>query len=121
MVVFATEAMRSAENSKQVLDAIRDKTGIKIKLITHQEEAYLGLKGALLDAPKADPAMLFEVGGGSAQVAVCSKGRISQESSMPIGTGRLIVEANLTNPCAPEAIETAKELIAKALHGVHVI
>lgn len=117
MVVFATEAMRSAENSKQVLDAIRDKTGIKIKLITHQEEAYLGLKGALLDAPKADPAMLFEVGGGSAQVAVCSKGRISQESSMPIGTGRLIVEANLTNPCAPEAIETAKELIAKALHG----
>jgi len=120
MVVFATEAMRSADNSKQVLDSIREKTGIKIRLITHEEEAYLGLKGALLDAPKASETMLFEVGGGSAQVAVCSNGKISQETSLPIGTGRLIVEANLTNPCSEEAIEAARAIIDNALQSCQI-
>lgn len=120
MVVFATEAMRSASNSKQVLDTIRDKTGIKIKLITHQEEAYLGLKGALLDAPDAAETMLFEVGGGSAQVAVYTKGKISQEISMPIGTGKLIVEAGITNPCSPEALDKASRLIDVALEKCQI-
>jgi len=120
MIVFATEAMRSAANSKQVLDTIREKTGIKVKLISHQEEAYLGLRGALLDAPKADQAMLFEVGGGSAQVAVCTRGRITQEASLPIGTGRLIVEANLTNPCSEEALKLASDIVSKALENCQV-
>jgi len=117
MVVFATEAMRTADNSKQVLETIREKTGIKVKLISHQEEAYLGLRGAFLDAPQAERTMLFEVGGGSAQIALCINGKITHEASLPIGTGRLIVEANLTNPCADEDLQTAKKLIAKAIDG----
>lgn len=121
MVVFATEAMRSAENSKEVLETIRDKTGIKVRLISPEEEAYLGLKGALLDAPKAEETMLFEVGGGSAQVAVCTKGKISQEMSLPIGTGRLIVEANMTNPCSEESLQAASTIISRALEACPIL
>ena len=120
MIVFATEAMRSADNSKQVLETIREKTGIKVKLITHREEAFLGLKGALLDAPDVDRVMLLEVGGGSAQVAVCEQGKITHETSMPIGTGRLMVSANLTNPCPPEALLKAEEIIANALEKCNI-
>lgn len=64
----ATQAARSAENRGEFIERVRSETGIHLEVITSQEEAELTLMGcfSLLD-PAHDRALLFDVGGGSAE------------------------------------------------------
>jgi len=98
MYCFATEAMRVAANNKEVLHKLEKTTGVAIQLISAQREAELGLRGVLLDSD-ASKFLLVEVGGGSAQIAQCTRKRIKQEASLPLGTGTLIAKMGLTAPC----------------------
>ncbi|HCD99662.1 MAG TPA: hypothetical protein DER07_01310 [Armatimonadetes bacterium] len=113
--VFATEAMRSARNHTEVLKRIREATKLKVDLIPPEREAWLSLRGVSLDTPRNDSALLFEVGGGSVQVALCKNGELVQDVSLPIGTGRLIALAGMRNPCPPDIQEHARRLIDAAL------
>lgn len=115
MFVFATDAMRTASNRDEVMRTIRDKTGLTVKLITPEQEAFLGLRGVTLDLPAKQRAMLFELGGGSAQVACVEGPKIIREVSLPIGTGRLIAEADMRNPCPPESVAKAESIIRDAV------
>jgi exopolyphosphatase/guanosine-5'-triphosphate,3'-diphosphate pyrophosphatase len=113
--VFATEAMRAASNHTEVMRTVKEKTGLNVKLITPQQEAFLGLRGVMLDVPAKQPALLLEVGGGSAQIAHVIGPKILQEVSLPIGTGRLIAGADMRNPCPLENVVLAEALVDEAL------
>lgn len=113
--VFATEAMRTASNREEVMRVIRDKTGLGVKLISPEQEAFFGWRGVMLDIPADRRSMLFEVGGGSAQIACVEGKKIIREVSLPIGTGRIIAEADMRNPCPAESISLAEEHIREAL------
>jgi exopolyphosphatase/guanosine-5'-triphosphate,3'-diphosphate pyrophosphatase len=113
--VFATDAMRTASNRDEVMRTIRDKTGLTVNLITPEQEAFLGLRGVTLDLPAKQRAMLFELGGGSAQVACVEGPKIIREVSLPIGTGRLIAEADMRNPCPVESVIKAEGIIRDAI------
>ena len=64
-----TEACRRATNGGMFLDRVEDETGLRLEIITSREEAELTLAGCM---PLLDPAiphvLLFDVGGGSAEV-----------------------------------------------------
>jgi exopolyphosphatase/guanosine-5'-triphosphate,3'-diphosphate pyrophosphatase len=64
----ATEAARLAENREDFVARVREETGIDLEVISSKEEAELTLTGcfSLLD-PAHDHALLFDVGGGSAE------------------------------------------------------
>jgi exopolyphosphatase/guanosine-5'-triphosphate,3'-diphosphate pyrophosphatase len=113
--VFATEAMRSARNHAEVIRRIREATKLQVDLISPEREAWLSLRGVSLDTPRNDAALLFEVGGGSVQVAYCEHGELVKDVSIPIGTGRLIALASMRNPCPPDVQEHAERLIQSAL------
>lgn len=117
--VFGTEAIRKASNQKQVLEAIRVATGIKVDIITGQREAELGLRGAWLDCAADGPFVLCEVGGGSAQVAQCVESEglpfIEREQSLPIGTGTLIAQLGLEGPCSDEQFRELSNRVREAL------
>jgi exopolyphosphatase/guanosine-5'-triphosphate,3'-diphosphate pyrophosphatase len=100
--VFATEAMRLAENHDELLARIRRQLGIEVDMISPRREAELSLRGVQLDSAAPGASVLVEVGGGSAQVARCrDDGTMTDEVSLPLGTGRLMVEAELTQPSDP--------------------
>lgn len=115
LFVFATEAMRSAKNHKDVLKRIKQETGIVVEIISPQREAEFSFLGVRLDTREVEPDLMFEVGGGSAQIAVVDKDAILDEISLPLGTGRLIAEAGLTNPCPIETKDQARAYIDKVL------
>ncbi|MBX7132347.1 MAG: hypothetical protein K1X67_06680 [Fimbriimonadaceae bacterium] len=99
LYVFATEAMRVAKNHDEILARIRRQIGVEVDLISARREAELSIAGVQLDTSAPGPWALIEVGGGSAQVARCREdGVMTDEISLPLGTGRLIVEASLTQP-----------------------
>jgi len=114
LYVFATEAVRKAKNHKEVLRFVRKETGLEVDVITPRREAELGLKGALLDCPKQGKFLFAETGGGSVQVAICDGLEILEETSMPIGTGVLIDQAE----GATKSVEAMKETIEKAISEI---
>jgi exopolyphosphatase/guanosine-5'-triphosphate,3'-diphosphate pyrophosphatase len=69
MRAVATEACRRARNGRAFLDRVRRETGLRLDLITAEEEARLAVAGCapLLD-PAADQLMVVDIGGGSTEL-----------------------------------------------------
>jgi len=107
LYVFATEGMRSALNHQAVLKRILDETGVIVDVITPRREAELSLSGVRLDTRNYGAEMMFEVGGGSAQIGKLAKGTLVEEESLPLGTGRIIAESGLRSPCPDYALTAA--------------
>lgn len=107
--VFATEAMRVASNHGEIIQRIRKEVGIEVDLIPATREAALSMRGCLLDIAPEDPCVLLEVGGGSAQVALCENGELLDERSLPVGTGRLIAEYGIEQPVTREIVERLQQ------------
>jgi len=65
----ATEACRRAGNGAEFLHEVQSATGIKLDIITSQEEARLALTGCapLLEPPHRQ-AIVFDIGGGSTEI-----------------------------------------------------
>ncbi len=64
----ATEACRRAENAEQFLDRVKDELGLKIDIISNEEEArlaFLGCSSLLMKDTRY--ALAFDIGGGSTE------------------------------------------------------
>jgi exopolyphosphatase/guanosine-5'-triphosphate,3'-diphosphate pyrophosphatase len=118
LYVFATEAIRTARNHAVVLQHIRSETGISVDVITPKREAEFGYRGILLDSRATNPDIVFEIGGGSAQIARIAADKVDVDISLPIGTGKLTAESHLKHPATNENVRRIKEHITHALQGV---
>jgi exopolyphosphatase/guanosine-5'-triphosphate,3'-diphosphate pyrophosphatase len=67
---IATQACRMADNGPAFLDRVAEETGLRLQIITPQEEARLSVAGCLnlLDRT-ADAALVVDVGGGSTELS----------------------------------------------------
>ncbi len=67
---IATQACRAASNGQEFLDRIRTDLGLKLEMVTAEEEASLSVKGChdLVDA-NARAVMVFDIGGGSTEIS----------------------------------------------------
>ncbi|MCC6948591.1 MAG: Ppx/GppA family phosphatase [Bradyrhizobiaceae bacterium] len=68
--LIATEACRAAGNGQEFLARVRTATGLNLEVIDRETEARLAAYGcaSLLD-PEASGAILFDIGGGSSELA----------------------------------------------------
>lgn len=87
----ATSAMRDATNGPEILQQVKDATGIDIKIISGQEEAafiYENHVAEHLDTTKSY--LYIDVGGGSTELTLFSAGKQVFKESFNIGTIRLL-------------------------------
>jgi exopolyphosphatase/guanosine-5'-triphosphate,3'-diphosphate pyrophosphatase len=83
--------MRIAENSKNVIAEINAQTGVKIEVISGDEEAKLILGGfSLLNIPKKIAFIVIDVGGGSTEISVFENGKRIASKSFELGTIRIL-------------------------------
>jgi exopolyphosphatase/guanosine-5'-triphosphate,3'-diphosphate pyrophosphatase len=89
--VVATEACRRAKNGADFIDRVTRETGLTLEVITNREEAELALAGCVpLFDPRIPNAIVFDIGGGSTELAWLRRGddgeRLSLDvMSMPVG------------------------------------
>ena len=87
----ATSAMREAGNGRTFADRLEKETGIRLEIISGEEEARL-IQGSI--AYRVDLvgrfALLIDIGGGSVEITLCDNGRVIVAESFPIGTVRLL-------------------------------
>jgi exopolyphosphatase/guanosine-5'-triphosphate,3'-diphosphate pyrophosphatase len=90
-VLLATSAVRDAENGSELEEKVVRSTGLRMRLISGEEEAALGFYGAIsaVGASWQGPTLVVDLGGGSAQLIVgeASSGPTMQVS-LPLGTNR---------------------------------
>ena len=84
----ATSAMRDAENSREIIKAIRKETGVKINVISGREESRLIQLAVIEKIPRKHHLLHIDVGGGSTELAYLKNGKVKQFESFNIGTVR---------------------------------
>ncbi len=113
--VFATEGLRIARNYEAVIKKIASEAKITVDIISPRREAELSLRGVMLDTKNIGANLVFEVGGGSAQIGSIHENRLDEEVSLPLGTGRLIAESGISSPCSRISLRAAETYIEKVL------
>ncbi len=115
--ICATSAMRDASNGEQVVDIILKKTGMKIEIINGYEEADTIFSTELSEYIDSCKNYIYiDVGGGSTEFTVFSKGRRIISKSFQLGTLRFI------NGVIDEQIwQQVKEWIKENTRGVEGI
>lgn len=117
---IATEACRRAANGLEFLARVREQTGLAIDVISSREEAELALEscGPLLSG-NARRALLFDIGGGSTELAwvrVDPNGPpvLMGYVSLPVGVVTLAEQFGLAG-FTPEGFEEMVEEVADRL------
>lgn len=88
--VCATSAMREAENGKKIIKSIKNQTGISIEIIDGEQEAELLYQTHIAEKINQNGTFLYlDVGGGSSEFTLFSKGIKITSKSFRIGTIRL--------------------------------
>lgn len=82
---FATAAVRQAENGSDFIDAVWNKFGVKIDLLSEDSECLVAVYGAL---PNGNGAVL-DVGGASSELVVANGGEIIYSKSLDEGAVKL--------------------------------
>lgn len=89
----ATSAMREAANGQAVTEKIKEASGIDIEIIDGKKEAAIIASTDLHELIDTDKNYLYvDVGGGSTEFTIFSKGAIVASRSFRIGTVRLLNE-----------------------------
>ncbi|MGJ4077037.1 Ppx/GppA phosphatase family protein [Corynebacterium jeikeium] len=117
MLPFATSAIRSAENSDKVLDKVEKETGVRLRILSGDDEArltFLAVRrwygwsaGRICD---------LDIGGGSLEMSIGMNEDPDVACSVNLGAGRLTREWFDTDPPSKKKIAALKEFIDEELN-----
>ncbi|MCD8039944.1 MAG: Ppx/GppA family phosphatase [Clostridia bacterium] len=84
IITVATEAVRKAKNQRSFLDEIQANCGLKIKVLTAEEEATYVYRGVIntMDIPKG---LILEIGGGSTKIVYYNRRNMLNYVTLPFG------------------------------------
>ena len=91
---YATSAMREARNNRIVLDQIRVRTGIQVRIISNSEQRFLGYKAIAVSDDEFDENIqqgtaIVDVGFGSMQISMFDKNLLVNTENLPLGVLRI--------------------------------
>lgn len=86
----ATSAVRDAENAELFIARVKQATGLKLRVLTGEDEARLSFRSALAHFDLArGRTVIVDIGGGSVELSLSADGVIERLTSLPIGAIRL--------------------------------
>lgn len=94
-VCYATTAVREASNSEYIIDQINIRTGIKVSIISNEEERFLhnkalALKNDYFDNIIGDGAVIVDVSSGSVQISYYENSNLQFSQNVPIGSMKVL-------------------------------
>jgi exopolyphosphatase/guanosine-5'-triphosphate,3'-diphosphate pyrophosphatase len=116
--ILATAAVRDAANGPAFVATVeRALPGVKVRILTGEQEARLSAAGLVCGIPQAD-GILSDIGGGSMEVVHLRAGVVEAAQTLPLGVLRLADRAQ-GDPIRARAIaETALESVPWLGQGV---
>jgi exopolyphosphatase / guanosine-5'-triphosphate,3'-diphosphate pyrophosphatase len=119
----ATAAVREASNSDEVAAAIGDAAGVRVEVLSDEEEGRLSFIGATktLGHPVEGRVGVVDVGGGSTEVILGTVlGGASEVRSWRVGSGMLANELISSDPPSAAEIRKVRDRIDDIFEGVEI-
>lgn len=103
LAVVGTQALREARNGAAFLEPAEAILGVPVEVISGEREAELAFRAVVGSFPelRAQPLVVFDVGGGSTEIIRARGGRIEALASVPIGAVRLAERHLSSDPPTP--------------------
>jgi exopolyphosphatase/guanosine-5'-triphosphate,3'-diphosphate pyrophosphatase len=114
----ATSATREARNRQVFVRRIRQKSGIRLDVISGIEESRLG-REAVLSAvgPESIPQCIIDLGGGSLEISILRDNTVRQTAQLPAGTVRLMTTLGLPGVIRPAQAEQVRRYVRALLES----
>ncbi len=112
----ATSAIRRAANGAELVDRIKQETGVVVDVIGGHEEARLifsAIRASVVLDPA--PAVCFDLGGGSLEIMVGDARGMQWATSLPLGVARLTAELVHSDPLSKRDRRTLHDRIVEEL------
>jgi exopolyphosphatase / guanosine-5'-triphosphate,3'-diphosphate pyrophosphatase len=108
--VIATSAARDAVNPNDLVAAIESVAGLKVEIISGEQEAEWVFQGVTTATELAnEPLLLLDVGGGSTEFILGQGEHNHFRQSFPLGTVRLLEKTPPSDPPKPEELQACRE------------
>jgi len=114
---IATSAVRGAINKNVFLNMVKGNTGLDIKVISGDEEAffiYHGVKQAV-QMEEGIGYLILDIGGGSNEFIICDKEKMRWRNSYDLGIARMLEQISPSDPITEEdmkmLIDTTNNMI----------
>jgi len=116
IAAVATAGMRIAKNSAELVDAVRERCGVEIEVISGEDEARLAYIAATseLDVGQG-PLVVFDTGGGSSQFSFGRPGHVEERFSVNVGAARFTERFGLDGVVSDDTLAEARHAIATDL------
>jgi len=116
---IGTAALRRASNGSQFIADVKNKTGIKIEVISGDREAQLIHRGVCLAVPLSHhKGLIMDIGGGSVEFIIANQEKVFWAQSFPIGVAILFRDFHQQDPISTEEVQILDQhlqLILQAL------
>jgi len=113
---LATEGVRKAANAQTFLERVEAETGLRLRLITGEQEAALAYWGATSETPQiVGKRGVIDLGGGSLELIVGQGTRITWRASLPLGGGVIRNRYLPSDPPAFRELSAAYQAVSSAL------
>ncbi|MBP2628497.1 MAG: Ppx/GppA phosphatase [Firmicutes bacterium] len=117
IMAVGTAAIRTAHNGAEFVEAVKEQTGITIKIISGETEAKLGYIGAINTLNITD-AVLFDLGGGSTELTLIKDRKAEKFISLPFGAVTLTERFNLQNKASEAQLASLDTFIVQELNKI---
>ena len=113
---IATAAVREAVNGQEFLEAAQAGAGVRLEVISEDEEARLAFRSVRKHFPLSDrPTAIVDIGGGSLEVILSAGGMIEETHSLPLGAVRLTEHHVHTDPVSAVEWKDLRKAIDRVL------
>ncbi len=115
--VFATgtSAIRNAGNKEEFVQRVAEETGIKIQVISGDEEAELICLGVKQAMSIPETSMIMDIGGGSVEFIICNDEKIFWKQSFEIGGQRLMDKFMKSDPISMRSVQMMDDFFREKL------
>ncbi len=121
IVVGATAAIRNARNGAEVADVIAARCGLRVRILSGEEEARLVYRSVVLGLGRTaarSACVAFDIGGGSTEVVSGFGSSPGRWTSLPFGAVSLTERFLRSDPPGPEELKALEaEVRSGIMHG----
>ena len=115
---YATSALREAKNSQIVLEQIRVRTGLTVRVISNSEQRFLGYKAIAVADEEFDSNIrqgtaILDVGFGSMQISLFDKNLLISTLNLPLGVLRIRGTVSALNT----TVDRSKQIIGEMVES----
>jgi exopolyphosphatase/guanosine-5'-triphosphate,3'-diphosphate pyrophosphatase len=120
IIAVATSAVREAPNRREFLRRVKDATGVKVRVISGEEEADYIFRAvrSTIDLG-GGTALCIDIGGGSVEFIIGTRAEVYFTASEPLGSLRLAQRFQLQDEARVADVDACRAFVTRHVRKLH--